>query len=274
MSTDSVATDSPHTTSRTPIVLVHGLRVSGQTFRRVAGSLADRDVVCPDMPGHGSRADETFTLDGAVAAVVDAIDSVGGSAVVVGMSMGGYVAMATAARHPDRVAGLGVLCATAQPSGLLAAPFRLFGAATSVLPSEAAQVSRVLTRIAVGREGMSRELQALAFLAGANSIFIGGKLLTTPLPGQDKDSALLAALGLRAAGAERIVVVRAITAADDPQAAARTLKSALEDAARARSTQARIASRGWSQGRLLARRPDSPAARTQRGSGDHAAASR
>ncbi len=39
-----------------------------------------------------------------------------------------------------------------------------------------------------------------------------------------------------AAGATRAVVVRAITAADDPQAAARTLKSALEDAARARST--------------------------------------
>ncbi|KNA92773.1 MULTISPECIES: alpha/beta fold hydrolase [Gordonia] len=159
MSTDSAATDFPPTTARTPIVLVHGLRVSGQTFRRVAGSLADREVVCPDMPGHGSRADETFTLDGAVVAVSDAIDSVGGSALVVGMSMGGYVAMATAARHPDRVAGLGVLCATAQPSGLLAAPFRLFGAATSVLPSEAAQVSRVLTRIAVGRE-VSDDMEA------------------------------------------------------------------------------------------------------------------
>lgn len=65
---------------------------------------------------------------------------------------------------------------------------------------------RSVVRIAAGREGMSRELQALAFLAGANSIFIGGKLLTTPLPGQDKDSALLAALGLRAAGAERAAV--------------------------------------------------------------------
>ncbi len=47
---------------------------------------------------------------------------------------------------------------------------------------------------------MSRELQALCFLAGANSIFIGGKLLTTPLPGEDKDRALLAALGMRPMG--------------------------------------------------------------------------
>ena len=56
---------------------------------------------------------------------------------------------------------------------------------------------RSVVRLAAGREGMSRELQALCLLAGANSIFIGGKLLTTPLPGDDKDRALLAAMGMR-----------------------------------------------------------------------------
>ena len=55
-------------------------------------------------------------------------------------------------------------------------------------------------RIAAGRDRMSRDLQALCFLAGANSIFVGAKLLTTPLPGQDKDSQLLADLGMRPAG--------------------------------------------------------------------------
>jgi biotin synthase len=54
-----------------------------------------------------------------------------------------------------------------------------------------------VVRLAAGRVGMSRELQALCFLAGANSMFIGGKLLTTPLPGEDADSELLAALGMR-----------------------------------------------------------------------------
>ena len=44
---------------------------------------------------------------------------------------------------------------------------------------------------------MSREQQALCFLAGANSIFVRSKLLTTPLPGQDKDARLLADLGMR-----------------------------------------------------------------------------
>jgi biotin synthase len=57
-------------------------------------------------------------------------------------------------------------------------------------------------RIAAGRDSMSRELQALCFLAGANSIFVGSKLLTTPLPGLDKDTQLLADLGMKPAGSE------------------------------------------------------------------------
>ncbi|MDB5433318.1 MAG: biotin synthase [Caulobacter sp.] len=58
-----------------------------------------------------------------------------------------------------------------------------------------------MVRIAAGREAMSRELQALCFLAGANSIFVGAQLLTTPLPGQGKDAALMADLGMKAMGA-------------------------------------------------------------------------
>lgn len=60
---------------------------------------------------------------------------------------------------------------------------------------------RSVVRIAAGRESMSRELQALAFLAGANSIFIGGRLLTTPLPGLDADQQLLSVLGMKPMGA-------------------------------------------------------------------------
>ena len=45
---------------------------------------------------------------------------------------------------------------------------------------------------------MSDEAVALCFLAGANSIFTGEKLLTTPNPSEDEDAALLKNLGLRA----------------------------------------------------------------------------
>jgi biotin synthase len=55
-----------------------------------------------------------------------------------------------------------------------------------------------VVRLSAGREDMSEETQALCFLAGANSIFYGPKLLTTPNPGRDRDMVLLDKLGLRA----------------------------------------------------------------------------
>jgi biotin synthase len=53
-----------------------------------------------------------------------------------------------------------------------------------------------VVRLSAGREEMSEEMQALCFLAGANSIFYGPKLLTTPNPEPDRDMLLLAKLGL------------------------------------------------------------------------------
>ena len=56
-------------------------------------------------------------------------------------------------------------------------------------------------RLSAGRTQMSDELQALCFFAGANSIFTGEKLLTTPTPGGNHDHWLLNALGMRVEGA-------------------------------------------------------------------------
>ena len=53
-----------------------------------------------------------------------------------------------------------------------------------------------MVRLSAGRESMSEETQALCFLAGANSIFYGPKLLTTPNPVADSDRTLFAKLGL------------------------------------------------------------------------------
>jgi biotin synthase len=55
---------------------------------------------------------------------------------------------------------------------------------------------RSYVRLSAGRTGMSDAVQALCFLAGANSIFYGDKLLTTPNPGETHDQALFARLGL------------------------------------------------------------------------------
>ena len=65
-------------------------------------------------------------------------------------------------------------------------------------------VARILmpqshVRLSAGREQMSDELQALCFLAGANSIFYGEKLLTTPNPEANHDRQLFDRLGLHPA---------------------------------------------------------------------------
>lgn len=60
-----------------------------------------------------------------------------------------------------------------------------------------------VVRLSAGREQMSRETQALCFLAGANSIFVGDRLLTTSNPGRDSDAELFADLGLRPMGSSR-----------------------------------------------------------------------
>ncbi len=57
-------------------------------------------------------------------------------------------------------------------------------------------------RLTAGRTNMSDEMQALCFFAGANSIFVGDTLLTAANPGNDRDSNLLARLGMTATNLE------------------------------------------------------------------------
>jgi biotin synthase len=67
---------------------------------------------------------------------------------------------------------------------------RMIATARIVMP-------RSMVRLSAGRLQLSDEGQALCFLAGANSIFMGEKLLTTPNPESDRDRALLDKLGMR-----------------------------------------------------------------------------
>ncbi|MBE7618875.1 biotin synthase BioB [Komagataeibacter sp. FXV2] len=71
---------------------------------------------------------------------------------------------------------------------------RIIAAARITMPT-----SRV--RLAAGREDMNDEAQTLCFLAGANSIFYGEKLLTTPNPAASRDMRLLKRLGMHTTGA-------------------------------------------------------------------------
>ncbi|MDR2991983.1 MAG: hypothetical protein LBU72_08720, partial [Burkholderiaceae bacterium] len=68
---------------------------------------------------------------------------------------------------------------------------------------------RAMVRLSAGREQMNEGIQALCFLAGANSIFYGDTLLTTSNPQAAADRALLARLGIRAEAAPDLAAEQA-----------------------------------------------------------------
>ena len=92
------------------------------------------DVVTPDLPSHGTRAAEPFTMDSAVAAVAAAVESgaPGQPVVLVGHSLGGYVAMTYAAAYPRRLNGLVTIGAASIPQGAGAAAYTLLGKVTEM----------------------------------------------------------------------------------------------------------------------------------------------
>lgn len=80
-------------------VLLHGALASGQQVAGLGGLLGG-DVVTPDLPGHGDRPPEPYTLE---AFVDTARAALGAGGDLVGYSLGGYVSLATAAAHPESV---------------------------------------------------------------------------------------------------------------------------------------------------------------------------
>jgi pimeloyl-ACP methyl ester carboxylesterase len=122
---------------RPTIVFLHGTRLTSAQWRPQVAALSDEfDCLALDLPGHGTRMTDPFSLAGAADSVADAIAADGGRAVVVGLSLGGYVAMDLAARWPERVSGLVLAGATAEPSGVRSLPYHALGWALS-RPSEA-----------------------------------------------------------------------------------------------------------------------------------------
>jgi len=119
-------------------VFVHGTRLSRtQWWPQLRRLSARYRCVAIDLPGHGSRAAEPFTIATATAAVATAIDAeaVTGRALVVGLSLGGYVAIETAEAYPDRVLGLVLAGCSAEPVGPTTLPFRGFARLMETLPA-------------------------------------------------------------------------------------------------------------------------------------------
>jgi 3-oxoadipate enol-lactonase len=93
-----------------PVVLLHPLALCGELWQPIATALADQfTVYAPDLRGHGGTSwdRDEFTIDDMADDLAQAMDTLSmGPVHLLGMSMGGGVAMTYAARHPDRVRSL------------------------------------------------------------------------------------------------------------------------------------------------------------------------
>lgn len=114
-------------------------------------------------------------------------------------------ALSTLPRHPESVPINALVPIKGTPLGDLLEGVKMIDDIEFVRTVAVARITmpRSMVRLSAGRESMSEATQALCFLAGANSIFTGDKLLTAANAGDDRDAALFAKLGMKplAAGA-------------------------------------------------------------------------
>jgi pimeloyl-ACP methyl ester carboxylesterase len=110
--------------------------------------------VAVDLPGHGVLDDRPFTIEGATDLLREAIEAEipSGRAVIVGLSLGGYVAIDTAEAHPDHVAGLVLAGCSGEAFGPMSWPYRFFRALLERLPDRAQELAnRGFFRLRYGR---------------------------------------------------------------------------------------------------------------------------
>ena len=113
------------------IIFLHGTRLSRTVWTPQLDALGDEfRAIAVDLPGHGDRAAEPFSLAAAVELVAATIreQAAEGRAVVVGLSLGGYVAITLAATYPELVRGLVIAGASAEPAGVPGLAFRTLAA--------------------------------------------------------------------------------------------------------------------------------------------------
>ena len=135
---------------RPHLVLVHGSRLASSQWSPQLPLFDGRATVgLVDLPGHGTRAGEYFSLPRAVEVVDEAVDAAPEEVpvVLVGHSLGGYVAMAYAAEHGTRLDGLVLAGCSATPVGAGAAVYRAVAALTErVGPDRMTRVNNRLLR--------------------------------------------------------------------------------------------------------------------------------
>lgn len=140
------------------IVLVHGSVFTRKMWAPQRRALTeDFRVVAPDLPGHGSRADRDFRMEPAVQVVEDAVEEhTDGNALLLGLSLGGYVATEYASREPDRLRGLVLADSSANPVGAMEYVTRAVGGLMRLL-TRSDRIERKLAEL-TGKSVRARDL--------------------------------------------------------------------------------------------------------------------
>jgi len=128
------------------VVLVHGIRTSATMWRAQLAHLDERGTpaTAVDLPGHGARRGEEFTLDEAMATIDRAVQDAAsrGPVLLVGHSMGGLLSIAYAGRaDPLPVAGFVAASCTAVPPGVGLAAYRFLARGLDALPDRGLRVA-------------------------------------------------------------------------------------------------------------------------------------
>ncbi len=142
------------------LVLIHGIganRCSWDALRAVLGE--SHPSLAIDLPGHGARRDRPFGLALAVEAVDDALREGNAPVVLVGWSLGGYVALAYASRRPELVDGIVLIGSSLIPNYAIRALFRI---GSMLAPSAEVRPVRRLIAAVVRRRYGRRAASTLA----------------------------------------------------------------------------------------------------------------
>ncbi|QAY74146.1 alpha/beta hydrolase [Agromyces protaetiae] len=147
--------------SRARVVLVHGIRTSATMWRNQLLPLAAHDIDARpiDLPAHGSRMGEPFSLETAFEAVdaalaPDGVDD-GVPRVLVGLSLGGYLSIAYAADHPERIDGLVAASCGTRPRGPALGGYQRLAAAIKRLPDRGRALNDGMARLFLSPEAVA-----------------------------------------------------------------------------------------------------------------------
>ncbi|MEZ3161092.1 alpha/beta hydrolase [Microbacterium sp. BWT-B31] len=160
------------------VVLVHGIRTSATMWRSQLGYLAERGnpAVAVDLPGHGTRMGEQFTLESVFATIDDAVRDAAtrGPVLLVAHSMGGLVSTEyVGVMDPPPVAGFIAASCTAIPRGAGLATYRLLARGFDRLPGRGQPIADLVldatippeTRADFGAGGYAYDAQDIALRA-------------------------------------------------------------------------------------------------------------